>query len=324
MKLQRICVIVLSVVGITSCSTATDERIDIYPISVGDVTPNSRIDELIRIRNDSAHTITVKSLIADCSCVDKDISSTSIKPGEDAELAVSLLTPSTRGPFSHRVAVQFTDGSSKVAIVQGTVGAWFSVSEPFLDFGVAHRGAIVQRECVITLHGPSGREDQRPESSLSLNNARIVHEEFQGRRIAYTILFEPSSESLYGKYQGELLVGWRDTERQIRVPCSGEVAPILRPFPEKLFFGVVSRGQVIRSSIALRQLKGFEQKIEMPTFRISQNLVDALDVKWEQGSSQVCVELDSSRLPAGPLFGEIELIDVFGLEAMIPVELCVE
>ena len=316
------CLLILSCVGcnhVSSRVAVVSEEPEVVLVDIGDVPPDFEIEKVIKVSNNLDLARGVKSLSADCGCIENRLSSSVLEPNGSAELFVKYKSPTVRGQFSHRVFLRFVDGGSKVFAIEGTVGAWFSVSVPSIDFGRIGRGDTSKREIVVSVR--EGAVRSRPVCELKLKNAVVVSEDHQKDRIVIELAFSPNENSEFEENSGELLIRWAEPSKSIRVPCSGEVCRDWVALPGRVFWGVVTggEGKPVESDVTLKCIREVE-KADFSKFRIEHNLGSCLTAELSPRLENIKIRLNAASLPKGRIAGEVIFYDSLEKVLVIPVE----
>lgn len=307
-------------------SKVTDDLVSqIITVNLGDVPPNTLVERSIPIQNASPDDLKVAKLHADCGCVKKSISQQSIPPGHSASLSVSYRSPSIRGPFSHRVNIDYENGKSTIVSVAGSVGAWFDVDTSFLSFGSTMRGNESIRTVTVTIKDAMPLEDRVEE--FTMQHGRIIDVTLKGQSLIYRLGFSPPDDSKYGECRGELLLGWNDQPgKAIRLPCSGEVVPLWSTYPRKAFFGLVPAGEKRSMTVIARKRSADAEHSEL---QVKHDLGKFVDVELtapaeEKPVTAVTIHLKAPEHFSGRIVGEITFQNQNETVLVLPLDAYVE
>ncbi len=309
-------------IAVFGCQPGQVPRVDVHAnmvfVDVGDVPPNSEVEKNVQIFNTNPFDLVMEGISASCGCVERKLSRTTIPSGERADLHVRFLAPAVRGRFSHHVEIQFLNAESTHCAIEGSVGAWFSVSSSTIDFGAGCQGDELTTDITVTLL--ENLDPDLGESQLTMPYARILNATTSGNQIRFILAFHPTFDAEATTYKGDLLVGWQRDDRTIRVPCTAIVSSPLLADPPRIFLGVVSAGEVRTAVVKLKAIKG--EGLD-PSIQVSPTLRDCVLASWQPELSQIAVAFDSSRAVSGEISGSL-MIDNSGIQTLIPIQAFVE
>lgn len=284
---------------------------------LGDVPPDSEVNKTFTVSNPVNRDLVVEKLSASCGCIERSLSKEALRASESAELRVKFQTPSVRGSFNHTVDIQFESGEMICVQITGTVGAWFRTDRSKLDFGHVTTGKSANEAITVWLH-----EDlQYEQSSESINMPYTSLKTLQDSKnqITYAITFEPPNDAVCQQYAGELILGWDNDARLMRVPLTAIVRSTLQATPEKLFLGILKQGEIAERTIALHNHNGWSEL----TTEISSELMNIVEMKWNSEGKEIVLQFDSNRATAGAHSGSV-LIRSNEATVIVPVIAFVE
>lgn len=92
----------------------------VYRHDFGDVKPSQKVSHVFRLRNETPDTLLVGEVVASCECTDAEISSKTIFPDSDYELAVTFID-SVPGSFLRSVSLTFDNNRELRFEISGNV-----------------------------------------------------------------------------------------------------------------------------------------------------------------------------------------------------------
>ena len=304
-------------------------RREVIECDLGDVPPGTKIDRVVKIRNHTHQTRSVKSIIQHCSCFSAlKLSRNQPPPGEHCELMFQLASPTARGRIEQTLDVTYHERlPPTVIVVRGTVGGWVDVDRDKIDFAEVCVGKTAEQDLVIDLTEAWPESERAAELLMEHGTIVSARQEADKKRLIYRLAFAPPNEAAGNEFTGELVLRWRDRpERVLRGPCVAKAVTPWTANPSHAFFGIVGRDDSRRIELKIRPraIDG-----ELPPCKVNHVLGPEFEVQSSTsavGDMIVSVFLHPKEATkCGYLTGEITLLDPDNaLLASIPVSALVK
>jgi len=277
----------------------------------GLVPPNSTHYHAFCLKNDTALTWTLRSVITSCSCAVADISTRSIEPGQSAELKAELSVSDSSRQASRHMTVLFRESEAPRFDInlRAQIRETLTIEPKELNGTVSAHMRSTSFVCLMQNSSEVDWKSVRLSTSsewLSAKMVRVPREELAGSavldgpreiwRIKCDVditRLEPGTTA--NGFVSVYLDGIHTRHPATTIPVSVRVLPVVTVRPTHVFFGEVSREAKVSRSIVFR-FANADVVPDIRSFSVKHQLGTALSCDWKK-SDGLCWELVASFCP---------------------------
>jgi hypothetical protein len=228
----------------------------------GSVPRGPTLQHPFRIKNTTKNTISISGVRVSCHvCSSANILKSTLNPGEETAVVVSMDTTRFSGSKTITVYVNFSQPSyEEVRLwVQANARDDVSFSPDSLAFGQVKRGDSPTAATTITFLGQS--QAQILEAKCESNYIQPTFKELkrEGSEVSYRLTAKLRSDAPVGKWYADVWVKTNNPSIQrVRVPLTVEIESALSLSPSAVALGPVAVGSEVERKVILRGVKEFK------------------------------------------------------------------
>jgi hypothetical protein len=250
--------------------------------------PDELFVHVFEVENDTARTVRIKKCTPSCGCVDANITKQELRPGDKAELRLTVRLHNKHGPQRFSAQLISEDGAPRIYGVETTVYQDGEVDPRMVQLGLIPPLQAASKDVAINTYG-AGQEPGRitsVRSTLPTLDASIcdshepesVEDHITRRTTTVRLTLRASDRLGFGAAEIRVtLTAATGVAQSIRIPVQWQVQSPYLVSPARAFFGTVSdtNGALCRPIvIAVRRRDGKPLSIRRaestnPAFRVS-------------------------------------------------------
>jgi hypothetical protein len=278
----------------------TDLTIYVSPMvkDLGTFSEESSIPVLakFRIHNGTNQTVSIVRTMSSCGCTDLQVEKSVLAARESTNLIMKIDPTRFHGPQTITAQI-FTDNQAFPHFTVTAVGS-FGKANSQGDITISAPSVVVGQQ--VTWFQPL------PDANVSIDWVKKVksipgidlgiEEKFQGYD-GKTIALKGTVPTEKGRYEPEIQVKFTEYVEPTTIKVAFQARDRLQ-VPEKLFAGMVRRGQKFDVDFAIEDL--LDERISVPEISVSNSDIVDFSVKPLRGRTNVKLQFAPSRYADGP------------------------
>jgi Protein of unknown function (DUF1573) len=275
-------------------------------VDLGVVLAGSKTERVVKLRNESPSTISVKKVQSDCGCMTDKVDPETIPAGATYEFTIHYTAPDGNGTIQRRLLLTFNEAGSIPVLVSvtGQVRQWAEANLVAINFGEVLCGQATVKPLTITSF--SKRKLQMEDFQAHLPHLKPLRLRVdEGVRQAdgqeatvYSLDMElsPPLDAKPGALLGDVVVQSGEPAEKLIVPCRAAIIQPVTAEPGSWFLGFVRPEESYRAAIRVRRKEtatGFSWR----DVRVVHDLGQEFDAKAVVGPDPMELELQCCFRP---------------------------
>ena len=260
------------------------------------------IEHIFKFKNVGRTDLKIKTVQAPCRCTATLLSKDVIQPGGTGQIKIKYKTPNTRGKVSRELEVHCNDPNNPIVSLKltGIVKVFVAYSPHQLYFASVRRGESPTRSFKIWDAGDNTLQIEKVETSSESLDVQVSNSQLTDGLMNYVVSVRLSPQLPIGELSETVTVYTNNEKKpKVVVPVEAKIVGKIKIWPERLFIGMVKRGQTIIRKIEIDA--GADTHFKVEKVESSSEFIKASLVKNNgNGTYQVRIKVDDAT-PSGIL-----------------------
>ena len=224
------------------------------------VAASDLIETDFTVENTGNADLIIRDLIPGCSCAKFEISRKIIPPGEQAQLTMAFNLTGLWGETSTTAKLLSNDSNQPILtfVIKGIAKTTLAISPKSIELGrilEADKAKTITQKIKIRDPGTGDLKIKKVKSSSDAVRSQLFQEQ-KGADAEIHIWIIPEqctqiSPDRTFKEHVTIYTNHKESSELV-VPIQGEIGPIIQIFPERLFFGLVKKGDTPSKSVVVK------------------------------------------------------------------------
>jgi len=308
-----------------------DLRFDEYSYDLGMLDEGAKAQRTISFRNVGEQVLTVSQVRPTCTCIGVGQVTRSIPPGGSGRISFTYDASGLRGAQAQALYIESNDPVSPVVQVQVTAGlkpANLLASTRRIEFGEVDTARGVTREMYIKDPGDGSLDIQEVLSDsplVKVTLAGAAPPEYQHLGVVFPVRVTLKPGAPVGPFAASItIVSNHPKEPRLRIPVVAKIRGEVEVTPEKLFLGIVKKGQSASRSVTVSTAS--DRKLALTVASASSDSFTAKVSHGGGGNEYKIIVGLSERAPAGLLRADLTIHTDSRIQPtiMVPISALVE
>ncbi len=289
-----------------------DLRLGEYTCDLGTLDEGGKIEKMISLRNAGEQELTISQVRATCSCIEVGQVTKSIPPGGSGSISFGYDATDQRGPQAKALYIESNDPVSPVVQVQVTAGikpANLLASTRRIELGEVNTARGATREMYIKDPGDGSldiREVLSDSPLVKVTLAGAAPPEYQHLGVVFPVRVTLRPGAPVGPFAASItIVSNHPKEPRLRIPVVAKIRGEVEVNPEKLFLGIVKKGQSASRSVTVSTASA--RKLSLTDVSASSDSFTAKVSPGDGGNEYKIIVGLSERAPTGLLRANLTL-----------------
>jgi Protein of unknown function (DUF1573) len=249
--------------GNASAATWAEAFFDEQGKDFGTVARGPTLSHPIRVVNKTSSTVQITNVRVSCGCTSAREGQSTLAPGQETAILISMDTRRFSGPKSVTVFVTFNQTNpTRRDEVRLTVTANarddISILPESLAIGKVKKGETASGSVNITLLGNQAWEIKEASSESNYVQPKLELVKRQGSEVVYKLTATVRNDTPVGKWYTDI---WLQTTnagaQKVRVPLTVEIEPAVNVSPMTVALGEIKVGAAAERKVVVQALRPF-------------------------------------------------------------------